>query len=353
MVNLDDVQVYRETDPGAMLAQLHGFTGQSRAAWKKALDFKLPEDYRSIDKVVILGMGGSAIGGDLARSLFSSASKPIIFVVREYDLPPFVDDSTLVIASSYSGNTEETLSAFGQALKTGCKKLVMTTGGRIKVMAEEAGVPVFPIDHVSSPRAALGYSLMPLIAFLQQLGYGDKTGEVEEMLGMLDNLIDEFKETVSADTNKAKLLAQNLEGKVVVIYGAGILTDVARRWKTQVNENGKAWAFHEVFSELNHNAVVGYEFPAELASKLFVVMLRCPSLHPRTLLRYQVTGELLQQNGISYGVMDGQGNGQLSQLMSLVVLGDWVSYYLAMLYGADPTPVKTIDYLKKRLSEAE
>jgi glucose/mannose-6-phosphate isomerase len=175
---------------------------------------------------------------------------------------------------------------------------------------------------------------------------------VEEMYGILDNLIDEFKETVPADTNKAKLLAQNLYGKVVVIYGAGTLSDVARRWKTQVNENSKAWAFYELFSELNHNAVVGYEFPEELASKLFVVMLRCPSLHNRVLLRYQVTGELLQQKGISYGVMDGQGEGQLSQMMSLVVLGDWVSYYLAMLYGSDPTPVKSIDYFKKRLSEA-
>jgi len=352
MVNLDDPQVYRETDPGGMLAQLHGFSGQSRAAWQKARDFKLPEDYRSIDKLVILGMGGSAIGGDLVRTLFSSGSKPIIFVSRDYDLPAFVDDSTLVIASSYSGNTEETLSAFGQALKTGCKKLAMTTGGRLREMAEGAKVPVFSIDHKSSPRAALGYSMMPLIAFLQHLGFGEKTGEVEEMYEILDKLINEFKETVPAASNKAKQLAASLHGKIAVMYGSGILSDVARRWKTQINENSKAWAFHEVFPELNHNAVVGYEFPGELASKMFVVMLRCPSLHGRILLRYQVTGELLQQNGISHGIMEGQGKGQLSQVMSLVVLGDWVSYYLAMLYGSDPTPVKTIDYLKKRLSES-
>jgi len=352
MVNLDDPQVYRETDPGGMLAQLHGFAGQARAAWQKARDFKLPQDYRSIDKVVILGMGGSAIGGDLVRAMFLSASKTIIIVSRDYDLTPFVDDSTLVIASSYSGNTEETLSAFGQALKTGCKKLAMTTGGRLKEIAQEAKVPVFGIDHKSSPRAALGYSLMPLIAFLQGLGFGDKTKEAEEMFAMLDKLVAELKETVPAASNKAKQLALSLQGKIAVIYGAGILSDVARRWKTQINENSKAWAFHEVFPELNHNAVVGYEFPRELAAKVFVVMLRCPSLHNRILLRYRVTGELLQQSGISYGMVEGQGQGQLSQMMSLVVLGDWVSYYLSMLYGADPTPVKSIDYLKKRLSEA-
>jgi glucose/mannose-6-phosphate isomerase len=193
---------------------------------------------------------------------------------------------------------------------------------------------------------------MPLIAFLQGLGFGEKTGEVEEMFGVLDKLVEELKETVPAATNKAKQLAVRLQGKIAVIYGAGTLADVARRWKTQINENSKAWAFHEVFPELNHNAVVGYSFPGELDSKMFVVMLRSPSLHNRILLRYQVTGEMLQQNGISYGVMDAQGESPLSQMMSLVVLGDWASYYLAMLYGSDPTPVKSIDYLKKRLSES-
>jgi glucose/mannose-6-phosphate isomerase len=353
MVNLDDPQVYRQLDPGGMLAQLHGFPEQCRAAWQKARDFKLPEGYVAVNKVVILGMGGSAIGGDFLRSLLSSNSQPIVFVARDYDLPAFVDDKTLVIASSYSGNTEETLSAFGQALKTKCKKLAMTTGGKLKALAEEAKVPVFVIDYVSPPRAALGYGLMPLIAFLQQLGFMKKAGEVEEMLGILEKLLDELKETVPAGSNQAKQLAQKLHGKIAVIYGAGILSDVARRWKTQINENSKAWAFYEVLPELNHNAVVGYQLPQELASKMFVVMLCCPSLHPRMLLRYQVTGELLAQSDIAYQIIDASGRDALSQMMSLVFFGDWVSYYLATLYGTDPTPVKSIDYLKKRLSEAK
>ena len=353
MVNLDDPQVYQQLDPANMLAQLHGLPQQCRAAWQKAKNFKLPKEYAGVDKVVILGMGGSAIGGDLARSLFSSSSKPIIFVARDYDLPAFVDDQTLVIASSYSGNTEETLSAFAQALNTSCKKLVITTGGKLKALAEEASVPVFVIDHVSSPRAALGYGLLPLIAFLQQLGFGQKTDEAEEMFTMLEKLLDELKETVPTGSNRAKQLAAKLHGKIAVIYGAGILSEVARRWKTQINENSKAWAFYEVFPELNHNAVVGYRFPTELASKTFVVLLRCPSLHPRTLLRYQVTGELLEQSGISYQIIDASGKASLSQMMSLVFLGDWASYYLAMLYHTDPTPVKSIDYLKNRLSEAK
>ncbi|MBM3148639.1 MAG: bifunctional phosphoglucose/phosphomannose isomerase [Chloroflexi bacterium] len=353
MVNLDDPQVYRQLDPGGMLAQLHGFPEQCRTAWQKANGFKLPRGYAGVDKVVILGMGGSAIGGDLLRSLLLSNSKPIVFVARDYDLPAFVDDKTLVIASSYSGNTEETLSAFEQALKTGCKKIAITTGGRLKELADEAKVPAFIVEHKSSPRAALGYSLMPLIAFMQQLGFLKKAGEVEEMLAVLENALDELREAVATGSNQAKQLARKLLGKIAVIYGSGVLSDVARRWKTQINENSKSWAFYEVFPELNHNAVVGYQFPHELASKMLVIILRCPSLHHRTQLRHQITGELLEQSDIAYQIIDASGRDALSQMMSLVFLGDWVSYYLSILYQTDPTPVKPIDYLKKRLSEAK
>ena len=140
---------------------------------------------------------------------------------------------------------------------------------------------------------------------------------------------------------------------MALIYGAGILSTFARRWKTQINENSKAWAFYETFPELNHNAVAGYQFPSELASKMYVVLLRCPSLHSRTLIRYQVTSELLKQNNISHEVIDSQNKGELSQMMSLIYLGDWVSYYLAILNDTDPTPVKVIEQLKKRLSDTK
>jgi glucose/mannose-6-phosphate isomerase len=354
MVNLDDLKVYKRLDPANMLEHLHNLPRQCRTAWHKAKDFNLPQDYAAIDKVVVLGMGGSAIGGSLLRNFVSRLTKPIIFVNRDYDLPAFVDDRTLVIASSYSGNTEETLSAFSQALKLKCKKLAMTTGGKLKAMAEDAKVPVFLIDHGSQPRAALGYSFIPLIAFLQKLGFlKDKTADVEAMIQDLEKLLGKVKETVSTSSNPAKQLAAKLQGKIAVIYGAGILSAVARRWKTQINENSKAWAFHETFPELNHNSVVGYHFPTELASKVYVVLLRCPSLHPRTLIRYQVTSELLKQKDIGHELIDSQCKGELSQMMSLIYLGDWVSYYLAILNEIDPTPVKAIDYLKKRLSEAK
>jgi glucose/mannose-6-phosphate isomerase len=354
MVDLDDEKIYKRIDPENMRGHLHRLPQQCSAAWDKAKEFQLPGDYADIDKIVILGMGGSAIGGDLVRSLFSSEKKPVIFVNRDYDLPAFVDEKTLVIASSYSGNTEETLSAFSQALKKNCKKLAITTGGELKKLADHAGVPVFIIDYVSQPRAALGYGFMSLLAFLQKLNFtGDKSSDVKAMVQDLEMLSEEFKETVPVGSNRAKQLAIKLHGKIAVIYGAGVLSQVAHRWKTQINENSKSWAFYEIFSELNHNAVVGYRFPGELASKIYVILLRCPSLHPRILIRYQVTSDLLEQSGIGHEIIDSRVKGDLNQMMGLIYLGDWVSYYLAMLSEIDPTPVKSIDYLKNRLSQTK
>lgn len=354
MADLDKQDLYIRLDRLGMREQIRGLPGQCRQAWEKGARFDLPGDFRHVDKVVILGMGGSAIGGDLLRALASTPDRPLVAVNREYDLPAWVDDRTLVIASSYSGNTEETISAFGQALKTNCKCMVMSTGGRVSAMARDRGLPVFTIDHVSSPRAALGYSLMPLLAIMQRLGFIEaKSADVDDMVRLMEKLTARWREDVPVKDNYAKALALKMEGRLAVIYGAGILTDVARRWKTQINENSKAWAFFETLPELNHNAIVGYPYPASLARDIFVVFLRSSLLHERTLIRYLVTGELLEKNGIPFEYVDAEGGSPLAHMMGMVLLGDWVSYYLAMLYGVDPTPVPVIDFLKKRLADAK
>jgi glucose/mannose-6-phosphate isomerase len=353
MIDLDDLTIYKKLDPGDMRERIRELPQQCLVSWQQALDFKLTSDYSSVDKIVILGMGGSAIGGDLLSSLIAGDGKALAFVCRDYELPSFVDDSTLLIASSYSGMTEETLSAFSLALATPAKKLVITTGGRLKDIAEKNGIPVFTINYKAPPRAALAHSFFPLLAICQNLGLTEtKSGDVEEMAKVLDNLQTTINETCPLSLNNAKQLAIKIHDHLAVVYGAGILSPVAQRWKTQINENSKAWAFHEAFPELNHNAVVGYEFPSELAHSLFVILLRSGHLHPRTLIRYQVTTEVLGRANISYEIIDGSGESTLSQMMSLVLFGDWVSYYLSLLYETDPTPVRVIDYLKKRLAES-
>jgi len=351
-INLDDPKVFQQADPEGMLARIHEIPWQCQQAWQTTMDFSLPAGYSDIDKVVILGMGGSAIGGDLVRSLVASEAKLPVFIHRDYDLPAFVDDRTLVIVSSYSGNTEETLSGFEQALKTGAKKLAITTGGKVKAIAEERNIPVLNIPYKAQPRAALGFSFLPTLCFLQKLGFlSDKSADVAETVQVLEELSQRINEEAPLSHNPAKQLAQRLYGQLPVVYGAGIVAEAAHRWKTQINENSKAWAFYEVFPELNHNATVGYEFPAELASKIKVIMLRSPSLHKRTQLRYRVTCELLDRASIAHESVDSEGSGPLSQMMSLVLFGDYMSYYLAILYRVDPSPVKVIDYLKEQLAK--
>jgi len=350
--DLDDPQVYKQFDAEDMLTRLHEVPRICQQAWQMAMKFDLPQDYTKVDKVVILGMGGSAIGGDFISSLVMSAAKLPIFVHRDYYLPAFVDKKTLVIASSYSGMTEETLSSFEQALATDSKKLAITTGGKLKTTAEANNVPVFSFDYRAQPRTALPFTFLPVLCFLQKLGFlSEKSADVAEAVKVLQGLSQKINEGVPLANNPAKQLAQRLYGHLPVIYGAGTLSGVAQRWKTLLNENSKAWAFYEVFPELNHNAIVGYQFPTELADKIIVVLLRSAYLDNRIQLRYQLTAQLLNRAKISHYFVVGEGTSPLSQMMSLVLLGDYVSYYLAILYQTDPSPVKAIDYLKEQLGK--
>jgi len=351
-VNLDDVKIYKENDPEGMLERIKELPMQCRQAWQAAMDFKLPAGFTGIDKVVVLGMGGSAIGGDLIRSLVQSESAVPVIVHRDYGLPAFVDANTLVIGSSYSGNTEETLSGFEPALKTKAKKLAMTTGGKLQEIAEANDIPVFRINYKAQPRAALGFSFLPTLGVMQKLGLvKDKSKDVDETVKVLESLSARLDEKSPLSGNPAKQLARRLYGCLPVVYGAGIASEAAHRWKTQINENSKAWGFYEVFPELNHNATVGYPFPKEVAQKIRVVLLRSPLFNERVKLRYDVTCELLKRAGVAYEFVDGEGKSALSQMMSLVMMGDFASYYLAILYGVDPSPVEVISYLKDQLAK--
>jgi glucose/mannose-6-phosphate isomerase len=353
MIDLDDTSAYRQFDKLGMLNHLHGFPEQCQKAWENVQKLKLPREYAEISNVVIAGMGGSAIGGDIARRLAMAESKLPVWVHRDYGLPAFVDESTLVIASSYSGNTEETLSAFNKSLGNRSKKLAITSGGKLKQLAEKEGVPTFVIDYQAPPRAAFPHNLVPLVGIFQKLGLlGDKSADLQEAVDILKKLSGDFIDTRPLASNPAKRLANKLRGHIAVIYGADILSEVAQRWKGEFNENSKAWAFFETLPELNHNAVVGYEFPPEAKERILVFMLRSSSLNPRNLLRYEVTAKLLARAGIAYEFVEARGQSALAQVLSLVLLGDYVSFYLSMLNEVDPTSTDAINFVKQYLAKS-
>ncbi|MGA9348476.1 MAG: bifunctional phosphoglucose/phosphomannose isomerase [Anaerolineae bacterium] len=352
MIDLNNWSLFHEIDPDDMLGRIAGLPQQCRDAWANVQNLELPPKYRQVNKIVVLGMGGSAIGGDLLRALAEHECAVPIAINRDYTVPAFVNAETLVIASSYSGNTEETLSAFKEAGKRGAALLAITTNGKLAQQARESGLPLLTFCYKSQPRAALGYSLVSLIGVVQKLGLiASKAANLEEAIEVMEALQEEIKETVPVTENPAKQLAKRLYGHLPVVYGAGYLAEVAHRWKTQFNENSKAWGFYEQLPELNHNAVVGYQFPEELAERILVVMLVSSLDHPRNKARFQVTQEILAKRGIAYETIEAHGQSPLAQMLSAIHFGDYVSYYLALLYEVDPTPVTVINYLKKRLEQ--
>ena len=352
---LDSPEERRRLDPGGMLRSIAGLPDQCREAWDAAQALQLPPEYSDPYRVVIAGMGGSAIAGDLWRVLIQRETPIPIHNVRQYDLPPFVDERTLVIASSFSGDTEETVSAFHQALPIDCPKIVITTGGQLLTTARANGVPTFKYQFQGEPRAALGWSLMPLLAIAEKANLSEGIeGEVEEAIAVLSRLRTEIGESVPSSENFAKQVATSLYDKLPVVYGAGPLIEVAHRWKTQLNESSKVWAFHEELPEIHHNAIIGYSLPKSVARDTTVVFLHSDDLvHLRVQLRYDFTRDLLARSNVESLTVKARGVGALAQVMSLVFFGDYVSGYLALLYSVDPTPTTVIDELKAWLATQE
>ncbi|MCR4408633.1 MAG: bifunctional phosphoglucose/phosphomannose isomerase [Anaerolineae bacterium] len=352
MIDLDNVSSYKKLDPDDMLGRISELPRQCRDAWDNAQSLDMPESYRRANKIIILGMGGSAIGGALLSDLVRFECAVPILVNRDYTVPACMDRQTLAIASSYSGNTEETLISLEQAIKQEAMLLAVATGGKLAERARELQAPLLLFNYKSMPRAALGHSLILLLGVLCKLGLvPDKTADLDEAIAVMENWQTEIKESVPLAKNTAKQLATRLYGKLPVVYGANYLSEVARRWKGQFNENSKNWSFFEQFPELNHNAVLGYQWPAALVEKVVVIFLSSALDHPRNRVRMQVTQEILARQGVQYEVVEARGESPLAQVLSIIHFGDYVSYYLALLNGADPSTVDTISYLKKRLAE--
>ncbi len=354
-MDLNDHSRFSELDPNGMLDRISELPQQCQAAWMLTQGLELPPAYEAVRHVVILGIGGSAIGGALLQGLVAGECDVPFTVVRDYTLPAFVHGPDyLVIGCSYSGNTEETLSSFGEALERGTHPVMVTTGGKLAAMAQEKGIPLVLFDYRAQPRAALGYSFTLPLGLCCRLGLlRDCSADLAEAAQVMEEWQAEIGPEVPTARNAAKHLAGQIAGRLPVIYGAGFLVTVANRWKTQFNENSKHWAFFEPLPELNHNAVVGFGIPQTVRDQTIVLMLRSSLDHPRVQVRWQVTRELLLREGVAAETLPGRGESYLAQMLSLIHFGDYVSFYLAMLNGVDPTPVESIAFLKQRLAEAE
>jgi len=342
----------RRLDRSAYLDLLMTFPRQLGRAGQIAAEVSVDRPARPINKVLVAGMGGSAIGGDLLRTyLLDDLSVPIL-VHRDYSLPPFVDADTLVLLSSYSGDTEETLSACEQALQRKSSIVGIASGGRLAERAAREGFPLIRIPGGMPPRAAIGYSFAALLGCLVKIGLvNDRTADLEETGKLLERRKSSYGIQVEASENLAKQLAAHLFGQFPVIYAwAWRYGAVAARWRGQLAELGKQLSSHHLLPEMNHNEIAGWEHPAGILSQAVVVLLRDRD-EPEPIRRRMVLTEkfLTSRAGRVVDVW-ASGRSLLARLFSLVYLGDFVSYYLAALNGVDPTPIESIEQFKSRLA---
>lgn len=314
------------------------------------LDLMLPRSSKEgIRHIVVAGMGGSAIGGDVLRCCLRSSCPVAVWVNRDYGLPAFVGEDCLVFAVSYSGNTEETLASFEAAKRCKANLVAVTSGGELAKRAQEEGIPLIRIPQGLPPRAALGYLFAPLAKVVESLGLVQGLGsDLQEAVAVLKRMRDDL----SGPGSEAQLVAEKLKGKIPVIWGVSPLLEAAcMRWKAQINENAKSPAFSNCFPELNHNEFVGVEEPKEILEKVAVVLLRDLKQEGQNLKRMINTQELLQTKIKEFVTVNSRGESELARVFSLMYFGDYVSVYLAAGYEVDPVPVFLIEELKKRLKE--
>ena len=352
---LDNPDAIVRYDRSGMMGLIASFPRQCRAAKKIGLAFDLPRKFsKRYDNVVCAGLGGSAIGADIMRSYLLDDAKTPIFVNRGYDLPGFVNSRTLVIASSYSGNTEETLSAYKDAVRKGAGVIAITSGGLLGRYARSAGFPALLIPGGLPPRAALGYSSITLLITLAKAGIvKDRSREIDEAIAVMDALrLDSLGPEVPASVNTAKAIAKKLHRRYPVLYGAQDRIDaVVTRWRGQLAENAKTLGSSQFFPEMNHNEIVGWDNPPALLKDFAVVILRDRGDHPRVAKRIDITEKILRGRCAGITEVCSSGRGLLARMFSLIYTGDFVSFYLAILNKRDPTPVERIKYLKEQLAK--
>jgi glucose/mannose-6-phosphate isomerase len=355
MKSLDDLSYIKKIDPQGMYDLLLSFPVQVDTAYAIGQRCPLPEvKSSSVKNIVVTGMGGSAIGGDLARSYLAEDLKIPFLICRNYTLPTFVGPDSLVIASSYSGNTEETVEAYQQAKDAGAKLLAITTGGELAEKATSDRIPLIKIPPGLPPRAALGYSFVPLLVSLWRMKLApDRCIDFFEGEHILKQGVDEYRVEVPLSENLAKEMATKLHRKLPIIYSATDHFDaVAVRFKGQLCENSKMLAFFNFFPEFNHNELVGWNKLYDLQPHLAVVILRDEDDHHRIRRRMELVRGIVEDLDVPVYELESKGGCLLERMFSLIQLGDFISFYLAILNEVDPTPVEVIDYLKRELAKS-
>jgi glucose/mannose-6-phosphate isomerase len=348
---LDDIKKMKEIDRSGMLS----LCVDAPRHYAKASELARTLSIGKIKPTTIItaGMGGSAIGGELLKDWARDHTTIPIQVCREYTLPAYADENTLAIVVSYSGETEETLSVFLDAIRRKCPTVCISSGGTLQHFAERLNVPHLQVPAGMAPRATLPYLFVPMLALLHETGsVAAVDPEIAETIEILRKVSEANQPAEPSESNFAKALASNVCGTIPVIYGFGFYRAVAQRFKTQFNENSKVPAKWEFFPELDHNEIVGWEHVDDMAEHFSVILIRDEDEPESIRQRIEATKEIIRKQSVKTFELHSLGKSTLAKMASVICIGDFASIYLAILRGIDPTPVNTISVLKERLKRS-
>jgi glucose/mannose-6-phosphate isomerase len=348
---LDQPEKVKKIDKSDMLSHLMKTPDYCRDAINRAKQIKVPENVKP-KNIVIAGMGGSAIGGEIFQDWLRDEFPIPLEVCQDYILPAYTNKDTLFFANSYSGNTEETLSAFLDAVRRKCLTITITSGGHMSSFSKELQVPHVIIPRQLPPRVAIPYLFFSLPVLMERMGLLSNKGEdLQEAIRVIKKVGEENSPEIPTEENLAKKLALELLETIPVIYGFRQYQSIAHRLKTQFNENSKVPSKHDFFPELNHNETVGWEAPEHLTKNYSIVLIRDPDEPPEIRHRIETTKSLVLHKAKQVPEIYARGKGKLAKMFSVLRIGDFTSVYLAVLQGVDPTPVKIIDEVKKELGK--
>ncbi|OGY22700.1 MAG: hypothetical protein A2126_03835 [Candidatus Woykebacteria bacterium GWB1_45_5] len=354
MSNLDDSKKIKELDKENALGSLRGMVDQLKTSWQGSKLVKIPPEYKEVQNIVVTGMGGSGLGGHFLRSVFDIPLP--LQIVNDYRLPSFVGEKTLVVVSSYSGGTEETIAALGAALEKKAKIIGVTSGGKLAQDLKQANLPFYQFDPkynpCGQPRMGLGYSVGGILGFLSQLGLVRLPDlEMEEITNHVASVGLAFDLDSDLEKNPAKAAASKLVGKIPAIVAAEFLVGNAHIFANQVNESAKTFAAYFLLPEINHHLLEGIRFPEGLGEKTKFVFLESGLYSKKIKTRVKITKEVLARAGIESIAYNIKANEKTLAGFEALLFSSWTSFYLAVLNEIDPTPIPNVDFFKEQLAK--
>jgi glucose/mannose-6-phosphate isomerase len=353
---LDDIAEIKKLDKKQVAASIEKLPGQIEQAWAESTKVDLPDDYKNVKNIVIVCMGASALGPELTRDVFKDQIKVPLTIVRDYSLPSFVGPNTLVVLSSYSGSTEEVVAASQDAISTGSKIVGITEGGKIGEILKEKGLPAYIFDakHNPSgqPRIGLGYSVAGLLGLFKSLGVIDvEDKDIADAVSSLRNLASSYLPSVSLSENFTKEIATKLQGSSVSVVGSEHLSANAHIFANQLNETSKTYSSYHLISELNHHLLEGLARPENLGENLKFLMLESDAYSEKSKKRIQITKDIIEKQKIETISIKFEEGSSLNQALDAIMISSYITFYLGILNGFDPSDIPWVDYLKEQLAK--